>query len=76
MALSAMAETGAERAQTIFVGDTGWDMGCARNAGVGAIGAGWGYHEADELEEGGAYAVAERPADVIAMAHDWIGRSA
>ena len=76
MALSAMAETGAERARTIFVGDTGWDMGCARNAGVGAIGAGWGYHEAGELEEGGAYAVAERPADVIAMAHDWIGRSA
>jgi phosphoglycolate phosphatase len=76
MALSAMAETGAERARTIFVGDTGWDMGCARNAGVGAIGAGWGYHEADELEEGGAYAVAERPADVIAMADDWIGRSA
>ena len=76
MALSAMAEVGAEPAQTIFVGDTGWDMGCARNAGVGAIGAAWGYHDADELEADGAHAVAERPADVIAMADEWIGKSA
>ena len=74
MALSAMAEVGAEPAQTIFVGDTAWDMGCARNAGVGAIGAGWGYHDADELEAVGAHAVAEIPADVIGLAGEWIGR--
>jgi phosphoglycolate phosphatase len=76
MALSAMAEAGVEAGQTVFVGDTGWDMGCARNAGVGAIGAGWGYHEVDELEAEGAHGVAEPPADVIAMAQEWIGRSA
>lgn len=75
MALSAMSEVGAEPAQTIFIGDTGWDMGCARSAGVGAIGAGWGYHDVEELESEGAHAVAERPADVVAMADDWIGRS-
>ena len=74
MALAAMAEAGAEPARTIFVGDTGWDMGCARNAGVGAIGAGWGYHEAEELAAEGAYGVAMAPGGVVPLADDWIGR--
>ena len=74
MALSAMAEAGAETGRTIFVGDTGWDMGCARNAEVGAIGAGWGYHEVDELIAEGAHAVAAAPGDVTAMADQWIRR--
>ena len=76
MALAAMADVGAEPAQTIFIGDTAWDMGCARNAGVGAIGAGWGYHDAEELEAEGAHAVADNPAEVIEMANEWIGRRA
>ena len=76
MALAAMAETGAAPAQTFFVGDTGWDMGCARNAGTGAIGAGWGYHEPEELMEAGAHGVANAPGEVIDLAHEWIGRSA
>ena len=67
MALSAMAEAGAVPGQTIFIGDTGWDMGCARNAGVGAIGAGWGYHDVDELEAEGAHGVAQAPGDVIVL---------
>jgi phosphoglycolate phosphatase len=75
MALAAMADAGAEPARTIFVGDTGWDMGCARGAGVGAIGAGWGYHEADELKAEGAHGVAMIPAEVVALADRWIGRS-
>jgi phosphoglycolate phosphatase len=73
MALAAMAETGAEPACTIFVGDTGWDMGCARGAGVAAIGAGWGYHEVEELRADGAHGVAQIPADVIGLADSWIG---
>jgi phosphoglycolate phosphatase len=74
MALAAMAEAGTEPQRTIFVGDTGWDMGCARNAGVGAIGAGWGYHELEQLTAEGAYGVAVSPRDVVALAKDWIGR--
>ena len=73
MALAAMAEAGAEPLSTIFVGDTGWDMGCARGAGAGAIGAGWGYHDVDELTAGGAHGVAMEPAQVIGLAHNWIG---
>lgn len=74
MALAAMAEAGAEPHRTIFVGDTGWDMGCARNAGVGALGAGWGYHEVEELTAEGAHGVAMVPHEVMALADDWIGR--
>lgn len=76
MALAAMAEAGAEPQRTVFVGDTGWDMGCARNARVGAIGAGWGYHEIEELAAEGAYGVAMAPGDVVALADDWIGWTA
>jgi len=72
MALAAMAEAGAEPSRTIFVGDTGWDMGCARGAGVGAIGAGWGYHEIEELAAEGAHGVALAPADVVGLAEMWL----
>ncbi len=75
MALAAMAEAGAEPSRTIFVGDTGWDMGCARSAGVGAIGAAWGYHEVEELSAEGAHAVALIPAEVGGLANAWIGRN-
>ena len=76
MALAAMAEAGAEPHRTIFIGDTGWDMGCARNAGIGAIGAGWGYHDIEELTAEGAHAVAATPADVLALAGELVGSTA
>lgn len=75
MALAAMAEAGAEPERTIFVGDTGWDMGCARSAGVGAIGAGWGYHEVPELTAEGAHSIAMTPGEVAILAKDWLGRT-
>jgi phosphoglycolate phosphatase len=75
MAMAAMSEAAAEPARTIFVGDTGWDMGCARGAGVGAIGAAWGYHEVEELTAEGAHGVALTPAEVVGLADAWIGRN-
>ena len=45
MILRAMNETGAEPVSTLMVGDTSFDMEMARNANVGAVGVGWGYHE-------------------------------
>lgn len=64
MAHAAMAEAGASPATSFFVGDTAWDMGCARAAGCAAVGVAWGYHSIDELRADGAEHVAERPADV------------
>ena len=72
MALAAMAEAGASPGSTVFIGDTGWDMGCARAAGCGAIGVGWGYHDHDEMIAMGAHDVADIPADVAALASKWI----
>jgi len=71
MALAAMAEAGAEPQATVFIGDTGWDMGCARAAGCGAIGVGWGYHEHDEMIAMGAHEVAQAPAEIAALATKW-----
>ena len=45
----AMAETGTLPEETVFIGDTTFDMLMARDAGTAAVGAGWGYHAPDEL---------------------------
>jgi phosphoglycolate phosphatase len=70
MALAAMADAGASGESTIMIGDTSFDMAMAIAAGASAIGAGWGYHEADELIAAGALGVAEHPADVAALAKE------
>jgi len=65
MAEQAIADAGAAPQSTIVVGDTSFDMAMAVPAGARGIGAGWGYHEAEELIEAGAIAVAARPLDVL-----------
>jgi phosphoglycolate phosphatase len=64
MVSQAIADAGASPRTTIMVGDTSFDMAMAVNAGARGIGAGWGYHQAQELIDAGALAVAERPLDV------------
>lgn len=59
---AALAESGADRASTVMIGDTQYDMAMAANAGVRAIGVNWGYHTAPELYEAGARAIARDPA--------------
>ena len=71
MILAAMAEAGAGPAMTIMIGDTSFDMAMARAAGGGAIGAGWGYHDAASLLRAGAHHIAETPARVAAFTRDF-----
>jgi len=66
MVLQAMAEAGATPETTIVIGDTAFDMGMAVAAGATGIGAGWGYHEPQDLAGAGAAQVAARPGDVLA----------
>ena len=61
----AIAEAGSAPEATIVVGDTSFDMAMAVAAGASGIGAGWGYHEAEELLDAGAVAVANAPRDVL-----------
>ena len=54
MAFLAMRKTGVEAANTLLVGDTTIDAGCAANACIGFIGVSWGYHSAERLKQEGA----------------------
>lgn len=67
MVEQAMADAGALPDTTIVIGDTAFDMGMAVAAGATGIGAGWGYHEAHEILDAGAIAVADKPLDVLAI---------
>lgn len=67
MVTAALAETGADHAATVMIGDTQYDMTMAVNAGVRPIGVGWGYHTAQELREAGAEAVARDPAHLMEL---------
>jgi phosphoglycolate phosphatase len=67
MVEQAMADAGALPETTIVIGDTAFDMGMAVSAGAIGIGAGWGYHEAHEMLDAGAIAVANKPLDVLAI---------
>ncbi len=65
MVEKAIADAGAAPQTSFVVGDTSFDMAMAASAGAAPIGAAWGYHDAGELIEAGAVAVAERPLEVL-----------
>jgi phosphoglycolate phosphatase len=67
MVLQAIADAGASPQTSFVVGDTSFDMAMAAAAGSTPIGAGWGYHDAEELMEAGAVAIADNPADVLTL---------
>jgi phosphoglycolate phosphatase len=57
---TAMARVGADRRQTVMIGDTIHDMRMARAAGVGGIGVSWGYHPTADLQREGASVLVDR----------------
>lgn len=72
MVQQAIAEAGAAPETSFVVGDTSFDMAMAAAAGAAPIGAAWGYHDAEELIEAGAVAVAERPLDVVEVIREHV----
>lgn len=58
MLRAALAEAGAAAGEAVVIGDTVFDIAMGANAGVRAIGVDWGYHDAAELLDAGAVAVA------------------
>lgn len=54
MMLRAMAETGADKTDTVIIGDTTFDIEMGKSAGAKAIGVTWGHHENAELLAAGA----------------------
>ncbi|OHC74466.1 MAG: haloacid dehalogenase [Rhodospirillales bacterium RIFCSPLOWO2_12_FULL_58_28] len=68
MLLRAIAESGAEAATTVMIGDTTFDIEMARRAGVMAIGVSWGYHDGKELLAAGADALIDDFGDLFKAA--------
>jgi len=54
MVYEALAESGADAAGTVVIGDTTFDILMARNARVASVGVAWGYHDLSELRAAGA----------------------
>ena len=59
MLLQALAATGVEAKDAIFIGDTTFDMQMAQAAGLRSMGVSWGYHQAERLLAAGAHYVAQ-----------------
>ncbi|MEP7131038.1 MAG: HAD-IA family hydrolase [Sphingomicrobium sp.] len=70
MVEQAIADAAASPATAVVVGDTTFDMAMAAAAGATPIGAGWGYHDTEELIEAGAVAVAERPLEILDLVRE------
>jgi phosphoglycolate phosphatase len=68
----AIADAGAAPETTIVVGDTSFDMAMALAARATGIGAGWGYHDAHDLIEAGAVAVADTPSEVLTLVREYV----
>jgi phosphoglycolate phosphatase len=66
MIMAALAEAGVGAEAAVMVGDTSFDMTMARNASVGALGVGWGYHRPDLLVAAGAHSVVSAGEELIA----------
>jgi phosphoglycolate phosphatase len=58
MLLQALAATGANADNAVFIRDTTFDMAMARAAKFRSIGVGWGYHAPEQLVAAGACEVA------------------
>lgn len=56
-----MAEMGATRENTLFVGDSNVDIRTARNGNLTSCGVLWGFRSRQELEDEGANFIAENP---------------
>jgi phosphoglycolate phosphatase len=70
----ALAETGMDKDETVVIGDTVFDIEMALNAGTGAFGVAWGYHDTVELKAAGAELVLERMCDLVPVLEQRRGR--
>ena len=64
MILQAMAELGIAPGDTLMIGDSSYDMGMARAAGVLPIGVSWGFQPVAALNEAGASRIVDSYAEL------------
>ncbi|MBA2615688.1 MAG: HAD-IA family hydrolase [Actinobacteria bacterium] len=64
--LAALGQLGSRPSEAAFVGDSPFDMGAGKSAGLFTIGVSWGgLHTAERLHEAGADTVVHAPAELI-----------
>ena len=66
-ALKIAEDLAVEPGQILFLGDTNTDMWTANAAGMYAVGALWGFRDADELLQCGAKKLIEKPQDLLTL---------
>jgi len=62
-----MQRMGAEREDTLFVGDSNVDIQTAKNSGIAGCGVLWGFRTRQELEGEGADFIAQTPEELIGI---------
>lgn len=65
--LQELAHFGVETRDAFYLGDSDVDILTAKNAGVAAVGAAWGFRGKKELEEAGADIILETPAEIPSL---------
>ena len=58
---------GVEPGEVVYLGDSDIDMHTARNAGMIAVGAGWGFRGETELRDAGAEIVIDAPGELVGV---------
>lgn len=61
----AMRQLGADKATTVYVGDSDVDVLTAKNAGLAMIGVSWGFRSRAMLEKEGADVIVDAPAEIL-----------
>lgn len=69
---SVLAQAHVEKADTLYVGDSGVDMETARRACVDSVGVSWGFRPVKELNEYHADTIVDSPAEILAIAEHGI----
>ncbi|WP_419781099.1 HAD family hydrolase [Maridesulfovibrio sp.] len=67
VALELAEGMGADPHRTLFIGDSDVDIKTGVNAGMIAVGAGWGFRGEGELVKAGANIVLDTPADLVSL---------
>ena len=63
--LGILQELGAKPEECLYVGDTGTDMRTGKNANLPTVGVTWGFRGKEELLEGGADMIIDKPQQLL-----------
>ena len=62
-----LKETGIDKIDTVYIGDSGVDMMTAKNSGVDAIGVSWGFRPRTELEQCNPKYIVDKAEEILAL---------